>query len=186
MYFTFGFYLTLMSAVLKKKFIVMKRQAQLCLSNFIKYIENHKASFSLQLIIHFFFKESDLYGVLIYTSPFWPLVWFQIDAVFTYPFLATFLAKGHEVNKYDTSSLKIITCAGDTLSWDIKERVKNRLQCEFYDYYGMTETGLIISKGLVASPKKNVTGHLVPGLMVKVCNGRPRFQSHFTSWFNSR
>ena len=101
--------------------------------------------------------------------------------MFTYPFLATFLAKDDKVNKYDTSSLKIITCSGDKLSCDIKEIVKNQLQCEIYDNYGMTETGLIISKGLVASPKKNVTGHLVPGLMVKVCNGRPRFQSHFTS-----
>ena len=64
--------------------------------------------------------------------------------MFIYPFFATFLAKDDEVNKYDTSSLKILSCAGDKLSCDIEERVKNQLQCDFYDQYAMTETGLTI------------------------------------------
>ena len=88
--------------------------------------------------------------------------------MFIFPAFAVFLSKDIAVENYDVSSINIISCAGDLLRGDIREKVKLRLGCKFFDQYAMSETGLTIFGGLVATNKGRVNGHLIPGFMAKV------------------
>jgi fatty-acyl-CoA synthase len=77
------------------------------------------------------------------------------------------------LNRYDTSTLRILMCSGAALSGDLANRALDRFGDVVYNVYGSTEVALATIAGprdLRAAP--GTVGRPTPGVTVKVLDGR--------------
>ncbi len=63
------------------------------------------------------------------------------------PILASVILKLPDLNKYDLSSLRGLVFTGGPLSEKLLEKIKGRLCPNVYEYYGLSECGLLTSIG---------------------------------------
>jgi acyl-CoA synthetase (AMP-forming)/AMP-acid ligase II len=78
------------------------------------------------------------------------------------------LAKSPSVDKYDLSSLQMISCAAAPLSRDIEEAVVKRLNCDVKQGWGMSELSPLGTFNSDFNVKPGSVGPLVPSTYGKI------------------
>jgi acetyl-CoA synthetase len=90
--------------------------------------------------------------------------------------LRLIMAAGEDLpRKYDVSSLRRLSCAGEPANPEITLWYKRHMGVEVYDMYGITEVGMIIANNPYLPVKPGSMGKPVPGFQVVLVdeNGDP-------------
>ncbi|GMF39905.1 unnamed protein product [Phytophthora lilii] len=93
---------------------------------------------------------------------------YRLEKLTLAPPLVLFLAKHPIVDKYDLSSVKIVSCGGAPMGKELERAVEKRIGARVLQAYGMTEFAGGVSNCSLHHAREGSTGRLLPNVQMKV------------------
>ncbi|SFG27095.1 long-chain acyl-CoA synthetase [Desulfotomaculum arcticum] len=93
----------------------------------------------------------------------------KISFFFSPPTIYNFIINYEDLDKYDTSSLRIALTGAATMPADLYEEFETKMKLPVTEGYGLTETSPVVTINFVSSSKKpGSIGKPIPGVEVKI------------------
>ncbi|KAG1697160.1 hypothetical protein DVH05_017545 [Phytophthora capsici] len=94
---------------------------------------------------------------------------FRLEKITLAPPLVLFLAKHPMIDRFDLSSVKVVSCGGAAMGKEVERAVEKRLKgARVVQGYGMTEFAGGVANGSLTHSRAGSTGRLLPNVEMKV------------------